>query len=410
MADKSEAWAKANAIPADEAWAEANASPAVTVKEHVRARPGFLKQLARSQAKNLPAYGATLGAALGAPALAAGQVGVPVGMAMGGAALGKAIEQSLSGPLGVEGPSGLPEAYAQQAGSAALYGAAEGIPGQVLAPALKAGGQAFARSQMARALAPSKALVKNFRTVVEDALRQGASVNRWFGKGGAEAADQVRRDATGKVVGLLRAATSRGETIDIGQVSAPVVQAVEKKLGRPLDTTEMIDLVKTVQDRSDELLLRSVMGVSQRSSKLMNPLAADELRKAAARQASASLKAEASGLPTTAIPDMDRLIAKGAGSAVKTLRGVRAARAIEKKAIGVSRAVFESEVKPYSAGIGVGVGPVKAGVTIPPGLASRLALASWALGNPMIAPLATNILRTGVAVGGATAPAQERSY
>lgn len=386
---------------------EAGGAPAVVVKEHTRAQPGFLKQLARSQAKNLPAVGATLGGVLG---LETGPGAI--GTAMMGAALGKAVEQSLSGPLGVEGPANLPEAYGQQASNAALYGAAEGLPGKVLAPALKSGGEAFGRAQMARALAPSKGLVKNFRTVVEDALRQGATVNRWMGKGGAEAADQVRRDATGKVVGLLRAATNKGTTFDIGHVAAPAVQAVEKKLGRPLDPTETIDLVKTVQDRSDELLLKSVLGVGEKRFQApVTPMVADELRKAAARQAKGSLMAEASGLPTTAIPDLDRMIAQGASNAVKTIPGVRAARAVEKKAIGVSRAVFESEIKPYSAGIGVGVGPVKAGVTIPPGLASRLALASWALGNPMLAPLATNILRTGVGAAQAVMPGPpEKAY
>src|SRR6185369_1938435 len=370
--------ADAGAVNYDSLATAAGGTPAVTVKEHTRSQPGFLKRLARTQAKNLPAYGATIGAALGAPALAAGQLEVPVGLAMAGGAAGKAVEQALSGPLGVEGPSGPMEAYKQQANAAALQGAFEGIPTQWVQPGVKAVTGAFAKSQMAKALAPAKALVRNFPTVVEDALRQGASVNRWFGKGGVRAADQVRNAATANVVRLLRTATRRGASVDIAEVAQPIVQAVERKAGK-LNPVDHAALLQSVQDRADELLLKSVLGAKPRSSAAMTPLMADELRKAAARASRATLGAEAAGLPTTAIPDMDRLIAKGASSAVKRIPFVASARAAEQTAIGVSRAVRESEIRPTPAAVGVGLGPIKAGIGVPPGLASRMALLSAAL-------------------------------
>ena len=386
----------AGAVDYDALAKEIGGASEVAVKGHTRKPRGFLKELARSQAKNLPVYGGTIGAALGAPALAAGQVEVPVGMAMGGAALGKALEQALAGPLGAEPPANLLDAYGQQAQSAALQGAFEGVPAQIIQPGLKSLGGAISGSQMARALAPAKSLVRNFPTVVQDALRQGASVNKWFGRGGAEAAEKVRRDATGRVVGLLRAATARGEAVSIETVAAPVIAAVEKKAGK-LIGIERDQLLDAVQKRADDLLLRSVMGATQRSSKVMSPMMADELRKAAARQARATLTQESMGLPTGAIPDMDRLIAKGAAEAVKDLRGVRAAREAEKTAIGVSRAVRESELRPSPASIGVGLGPVKAGFSVPPGAASRIALASVQLQNPMIASILSTLLRAGSA-------------
>ena len=371
--------------------------PDVTVKGHTRTRPGFLKQIARSQAKNLPVYGGLAGAILGA-----GTPATPVGGAALGAAGGKALEQSLAPLLGEESPKNLLEAYGQQAQSAALQAAFEGVPTQIIQPAIKSVGGAIAKSQMARALAPGKALVRNFPTVVGDALRQGASVNRWFGKGGSRAAEQVRRDATGKVVGLLRAATSRGESIDIDTVAKPILEAVEQKAGR-LIGAERDQLIVAVQDRADELLLKSVMGATQRSSKVMSPMMADELRKSAARSSRATLAAESMGLPTNAIPDMDRLIAKGASQAVRELRGVSVAREAEKRAIGVARAVRESELRPAPASVGLGLGPVKAGVSFPPGAASRLALMSMGLGNPLIGPILANLLRSG-AILSPTAP------
>lgn len=362
----------------------------IPVKEHSRARPGFLKQLAKSQAKNLPVYGATAGAVLGA-----GTPATPVGGAALGAAAGKALEQSLAPLLGEEQP-GLPQAYAQQASAASLGALSEGIPTQVLAPAAKAFGGALAKSQMARALRPSVGIVRNFPQVVSNAIRQGATVNRWLGRGGAEAAEQVRRDATGKVVGLLRSATNRGVAIDIDEVARPVIDAVEKKAGR-LIGAERQQLLQQVQDRADELLLKSVMGATQRSSRTMSPMMADELRKAAARASRATLNAENMGLPVNAIPDLDRLIAKGASRAVKSLRGVRRARAEEKAAIGVYRAVKGAEDRPVPADIGLGLGPIKAGIAIPPGAASRLALQAAALGNPLIGPALANLFRLGYA-------------
>jgi len=310
-----------------------------------------------------------------------------------GAAAGKAGEQALSGPLGLEPPNGLLDAYGQQANAAALQGAFEGT-GHLAGAGLKVAGQAFGKSQMARALKPSVALVRNFPEVVQNAIRQGASVNRWFGKGGAEAADQVRRDATGKVVGLLRADGRRGESIDIAQVAQPAIAAIEKKSGT-LSLVERSQVLQTVQDRADELLLKSVMGARQRSSQVMNPMMADELRKAAARASRATLTAESMGLPMTAIPDLDRLIAKGASQAVKALRGVRAARKSEQIAIGVYRAVKGAEDRPVPADVGVGLGPIKAGIGVPPGLASRMALWSQVFGSPMVGPILANLLRAG---------------
>lgn len=383
--------ASLGAVDPDSLAAELGGEPAVSVKGHVRAKPGFLKRLAQTQARNLPVYGGTAGAILGA-----GTPATPVGGAMLGAAAGKAIEQALAPALGEASPTNPLDAYAQQANAAALQGAFEGVPSQVLAPAAKVAGGAFARSQMARALKPSVGIVRNFPEVVQDAIRQGATVNRWFGKGGARASEQVRRDATGKVVGLLRAAGRRGESIDIEAVARPAIEAVEKKAG-PLLPEARQQLIGTIQDRADELLLKSVLGTTRRSTQEMTPMMADELRKAAARSSRATLTAESMGLPSTAIPDLDRLIAKGAGNAVKELHGVRAARKAEQAAIGVYRAVKGAEDRPVPADVGVGVGPIKAGIGVPPGLASRLALASQGLGSPMLGPIISNLVRAAYA-------------
>jgi hypothetical protein len=372
----------------------------VPVKSHTRSRrkQGPLWDIARGQAKNLPVYGATAGAILGA-----GTPATPVGGAMIGAAGGKTLEQSLSGVLGVEGPDNLIDAYVQQANAAAVQGAMEGVPSQLVAPAVKVVARTFAKSQMGQALRPAMATVRNFPRVVEDALRQGASVNTWFGMGGAQRAIAVRNTATSNVVGLLRAATRRGKAIDIDAVAAPVIKAVEKKSGPlrsyigplgPVD--ERANLIAAVQARADELLLKSVLNATKRSSKVMSPMMADELRKAAARSAQSTLNAESAGLVTTALPDMDRLIAKGAAEAVKRLYRVRAGRAAEQTAIGVARAVREAEIRPAPAAVGVGLGPIHAGISLPPSATSRLALLSYALSNsPNIGPLIATLLRAG---------------
>ena len=370
--------------------------PDVVVKAHTRSQPGFLKRLAQEQSKNLPAYGAALGAALGSPALAAGQLEIPVGGAMLGAAGGKALEQALAGPLGLEGPKSLPEAYIQQANAAAIQGAFEGLPGPILKGA-GAVAKAFGKSQMSKALSPAKSIVENFPEVVADAIKQKATVGQLGGKGGMAAANAVRRDATGKVVGLLRAATQRGESIDIEQVAQPAIDMVEKKVGH-MDPTTRGRIIQTVQDRANELLLDSVIGSTARSPKLMSPMMADELRKAAQEAGKATLRRESgTGVPQNAIPDLDRLIVKGASSAVNRLSGVGAARAAEQRAMGVSRAVRSAELRPNPAAVGVGLGPVKVGIGIPPSAASRLALGSTdvasALQNPLTSTIITNLLR-----------------
>jgi hypothetical protein len=372
----------------------------VPVKSHTRARrkQGPLWDLARGQAKNLAVYGGTAGAILGA-----GTPATPVGGAMLGAAGGKALEQSLSGVLGVEGPSGPVEAWGQQANAAAAQGAMEGVPAQLIAPPVKVAAKAFARSEMGRALRPAMGLVRSFPKLVDDALAQGATVGRWFGKGGAARAVSVRNEATSKVVSLIQASTRRGRAIDIEEVADPVIRAVEKKAGRlrsyigplgPID--ERAALIAEVQKRADELLLKSVLGATKRSSRVMSPMMADELRKASARAASASLNAEAAGLVTTALPDLDRLIAKGASEAIKRIYRVRGARAAEQSAIGVARAVREAEMRPAPANVGVGLGPIHAGFSLPPSASSRLALMANALANtPNIGPLLSTLLRAG---------------
>jgi hypothetical protein len=299
----------------------------------------------------------------------------PVGTAIAGLAMGGANPEAI-------GQQGALQAGLEATGGLAMKG-------------LEKAGALVAKPLMSKALGVAKPLVRNFPTVVEDALRQGASVNRWFGKGGMQAAEQVRKDATGKVVGLLRQATQRGEAIDIEQVAKPVIEAVEKKAGK-LGPAELQGLKDSVQKRADELLLQSVMGATQRSSKLMSPMMADELRAAAQRSARSVLTQETQhGVPQTAIPDLDRLIAKGAAASVRNLKGVGAARQAEQTAIGVSRAVREAELKPAGAMVGLGVGPIKAGVGLPPGAASRLALIANSLGNPLVGPIVANLLRSG---------------
>lgn len=366
---------------------------------------------ARFHNKNLPLYGAGLGAAIGTPALAAGQAEVPIGLAMAGAAGGKLLEQALNPALGVEGPglaSGA-ESVAPVANAASLAGVTEGAPQAVIAAGKTAAGT-VARQQMAKALSAAKPVLKRFDDVVGDALAQGATVNRWFGRGGAAAAEQVRKDATGRVVGLLRAATRKGYTIDPEEVAQPIIAAVEKKagplgvktnaMGIPVDEKQA--LLDRVQNRIDELLMDSVMGATHRSSNAMSPLMADELRKAAARKARAALTAEATtGLTETAIPDMDRLIAKGAANAVRRIRGVSAARLAEQKAIGVSRAISAVEKEPLQAAKSIGVGPIHIGMGATPGIGSRLALLAngASAANPMIGPTIANIIRALQVVG-----------
>lgn len=367
--------------------------PDVVVKAHTRSQPGFLKRLAQEQSKNLPAYGAALGAALGAPALAAGQAEIPVGGAMLGAAGGKALEQALAGPLGLEGPKSLADAYIQQGNAAALQGALEAGPGIALQGASKVA-QYFAKSQMSKALSPAKGIVKNFPGVVQNALEQRVTVS----PAGQAAAERVRKAATDQVVGLLRAATNRGESIDIEKVAAPAIADIERKMGR-LSPMERADIIQKVQDRADELLLASVQGVSKRSSRLMSPMMADELRKSAQNSAQAELRREAgTGVPQNAMPDLDKLILQGASRAVKDLSGVRAARGAEKKAIGVARALYESEARPNPPAVGLGLGPVKVGVSLPPSAASRVAVGAndiaSALQNPLTSTVITNLLRT----------------
>jgi hypothetical protein len=372
-------------------------SAPIPVAGHTRRPPGFLKRLAQETVKQLPAIGGTIGAAIGSPALAAGQVEVPVGGAMLGGLAGKALQQQLSGPVGLEpGPTDLAQALIQQGNAAATQGALEGVP-QGVVQGVKSVGGALAKSQMAKALAPAKGLLRNFPKVVEDALSQKATVGKIFGKGGSDVSEQIRKDATGKVMGLLRASTQKGKSIDIESVAEPVISAVEKKAGR-LAPQERADLIQAVQDRADALLLKSVVGATQRSSKLASPMMADELRKAAANSAKASLRAEGLGIPQTALPQMDRLIAKGAANAVKRLSGVRAARVAEQRAIGVARAVKEAELSPNRAAIGVGLGPVKVGIGVPPSVASRVALgaqgAAEGVQDPITSFLIGNFLRS----------------
>jgi len=365
-------------------------SARVPVKEHSR----------KPRARIGAAAGGMIGGLAGK---VGGYPGAVAGAGIGGAA-GEALQQGLeSGPpmlnpvgtalaglaMGGANPQGIAQQGAIQAGLEATGGLAM--------KGLEKAGSLVAKPLMSKALGVAKPLVRNFPTVVEDALRQGASVNRWFGKGGAQAAEQVRKDATGKVVGLLRAATRRGAAIDIEQVAAPAIQAIEKKSG-PMTAVERSDFIQKVQDRADELLLKSVMGATQRSAKLMSPMMADELRQAAARQATAAFRAEGMGIPQTAIPDLDRLIAKGAAGAVRSLKGVAAARNAEQAAIGVSRAVREAELKPAGSMVGLGVGPIKAGLGLPPGAASRLALIANSLGNPLVGPIVANLLRSGTLV------------
>lgn len=367
--------------------------PDVVVKAHTRSQPGFLKRLAQQQSKNLPAYGAMIGGALGAPALAAAQPEIPVGLAMLGAGTGKALEQALAGPLGLEPPKSLAQAYIDQGNTAAAQGLLEAVPAAALTAGAKVA-KAFAKSQMSKALRPAISTVKNFPKVVQNAIEQRATV----GDVGLAKADVVRRDATGKVVGLLRAATRKGKAIDIEQVADPVIAQIEQKAGK-LTLAERAAVIQNVQDRADQLLLESVMGATHRSSKLMSPMMADELRKAAARAASATLRRENQmGFPENAIPDIDRLIARGSSAAVKRLAGVRAARAIEQRAIGVEQAVREATLRPNPAPVGVGLGPVKMGIGIPPQAASQVALGAndiaGALQNPLTSTIITNFLRT----------------
>lgn len=357
--------------------------PGVGVKAHVRKPrgmagiaevpipifgPGGLGLLPREQtAEALPVAAGTIAGSLSKPFVG----GVPAAALAGSA--GEALGQALM----LERPDlgRISRAGAEQAAyEASGRGIAKGVG--------KLGG-ALAKSQMAKALSPAKQIVRNFPDVVADAIRQGASVNRWFGKGGARRAEQVRRQATGEVVGLLRKATAKGDLFDIEAIAQPAIEAVEKKAG-PLLPEARAQLITTIQDRADELLLQSVMGAARRPSAQVTPMVADELRKAAARAARTTLNAESMGLPMTAIPDLDRMIAQGAAQAVRRIPGVAAAREAERTAIGVSRAVREAELRPAPPTVAVGVGPMHLGFGLPPGLASRIAPILAQLQNPMI--------------------------
>lgn len=320
---------------------------------------------------------------------------------------------SLLGPLGA-GLAGAGEA-AKQVGLAAvgegfdrravenatLLGLAGGRLGEYGGQALAKGAGMLAKSQMAKALRPAAGLVRDFPTVVGDALKQGAKVGSILGERGSVAADRIRQEATGHTMRLLRAATNRGQTIQMEEIARPVMETVERKLGRALTQSEGADIVSMVRQRSDELLNASIMGMAKRrAGSAIKPLLADELRQAAARHAQATLRQEASGLPTTAIPDLDRLISKGTSRAVKMLPGVAKARAAEQTAIGVSRAVRAAENRPIPAEVGLALGPLKAGIGLPPEIASRLALLANGLNTPGLAQILAQLGGAGGSVAG----------
>lgn len=351
-----------------------------------------LQQSVESYGKFLPAVGGAVGGlALGLPGTVFGMGvgGVPsavAGAGLGGAG-GAAAEDLIRRAVGLPA--------SESSAEAALgvgRGAAEQVASELTGRGVGKAVGALAKPLMAKALRPAVGVVRNFPEVVALALKRKATINAWRGRGGIEAADKVRREATGHVVGLLRKATRRGAAIDIESVAEPVVKAVEKKAGSlaPIERQQLLDMV---QQRADQILLQSVMGATQRSSKLMSPFMADELRFAANRLAKSTLAQEAAGLPTTAIPDMDRLIAKGAADAIKKLPGLKAARAAQREAIGVSRAVRAAQERPAPADVAVGLGPIHAGFGLPPGAASRLALAADAFNNPAVGAILANMLR-----------------
>lgn len=345
---------------------------------------GAGKAVGRAAVNALPMIGAGVGGGMGLAG--GGPLGAVAGAGLGSAG-GEAWRQNINRATGGPAPATGDEAGLRMAGAAAEGAATEGVGRLAMAGAAR-----VARPIMAKALRPAKGLVANFRNVVQDAIAQGARVGSIGGAPGSVGTAAVRRQASQNVAQILDGAARRGVMLDRRELAQPLIDATEARLRRPVTQAEELMLVRRVSQRAGQLLTSASSGI-RRTAIQGDPVTYNELRRLARDEARSAVNNAALRLPPSAIPDLDHMIEQGARRALNNnVAGYQPAQEITARAMGVDQAVQAAELNQAPSNVALGAGGFHVGIGVPPEIASRISLM---LSDPRIAPLLSNLLKTG---------------